>query len=148
MKKEDATRVNQSNLRSISYFTLFRFASKWDKILIGVALFGTFISGISLPYAITLVANVFQNMINYAKSNKNNLVNDKFLHEMHLFSLKYTGVGVILLMGGYLGTALMNIAAINQVLKIRQEYIKAALNQDFAYYDLHQTGDFASKMAE
>ncbi|XP_038210088.1 ATP-dependent translocase ABCB1-like [Zerene cesonia] len=87
-------------------------------------------------------------MINYAKTDKNNLANDDFLHEMHKFSLKYSSVGAILLMGGYLGTALMNIAAINQVLKIRQEYIKAALNQDFAYYDLHQTGDFASKMAD
>lgn len=36
----------------------------------------------------------------------------------------------------------------NQVYKIRQEYLKAALNQDFEYFDMHQTGDFATKMTE
>lgn len=35
-----------------------------------------------------------------------------------------------------------------QIYKIREEYLKAVLNQDFAYFDLNKTGDFASKMAE
>lgn len=35
-----------------------------------------------------------------------------------------------------------------QVYKIRQEYLKAALNQDFQYFDVHQTGDFAVKMTK
>ncbi|XP_026736582.1 multidrug resistance protein 1B-like isoform X2 [Trichoplusia ni] len=42
----------------------------------------------------------------------------------------------------------MNVTALNQVHKIRQEYLKAVLNQDFAYFDRHQTGDFASKMTD
>ncbi|XP_047533068.1 ATP-dependent translocase ABCB1-like [Vanessa atalanta] len=67
---------------------------------------------------------------------------------MHDFGIKYTCVGLVLFTGGYLGTALMNVAAINQIFRIRFSYLKAVLNQDLAYYDLHQTGDFASKMAE
>lgn len=35
-----------------------------------------------------------------------------------------------------------------KVYKIRQEYLKAALNQDFEYFDTHKTGDFAVKMTE
>lgn len=30
---------------------------------------------------------------------------------------------------------------------MRQEYLKAAMNQDFEYFDLNQTGDFASRMS-
>ncbi|XP_050351148.1 ATP-dependent translocase ABCB1-like [Nymphalis io] len=101
-----------------------------------------------MPYAIALVANVFQNMIDYTKSSKDHISNKMFLKAMHDFGLEYTCVGLVLFTGGYLGTALMNVAAINQIFRIRISYLKAVLNQDFAYYDLHQTGDFASKMAE
>ncbi|XP_061383955.1 phosphatidylcholine translocator ABCB4-like isoform X2 [Danaus plexippus] len=34
------------------------------------------------------------------------------------------------------------------IFRIRISYLRAALNQDFAYFDLHQTGDFASRIAE
>nr|XP_026499598.1 multidrug resistance protein 1A-like [Vanessa tameamea] len=101
-----------------------------------------------MPYAIALVANVFQNMIDYAKSSKDHISYEVFLKSMHDFGIKYTCVGLVLFTGGYLGTALMNVAAINQIFRIRFSYLKAVLNQDLAYYDLHQTGDFASKMAE
>ncbi|XP_046965821.1 ATP-dependent translocase ABCB1-like [Vanessa cardui] len=101
-----------------------------------------------MPYAIALVANVFQNMIDYAESSKDQISYEVFLKSMHDFGIKYTCVGLVLFTGGYLGTALMNVAAINQIFRIRFSYLKAVLNQDLAYYDLHQTGDFASKMAE
>ncbi|CAK1551197.1 unnamed protein product [Leptosia nina] len=146
--KSEKGSIQGEKTPSISYFTLFRFTTKWDILLITLALLATFISGTSLPYSITLVSNGFHSMINYAKSNKTVETNENFLREMHHFVYKYACVGIILLSGGYLGTALMNIAAINQVLKIRCEYLTAALNQDFAYYDLHRTGDFASKMAD
>ncbi|CAF4933976.1 unnamed protein product [Pieris macdunnoughi] len=146
----EETRNGQHKLKtpSISYFTLFRFATKQDCILITIGLLASFISGISLSYSITLVSNGFQSMINYAKADKSAETEAYFLNEIQDFVRKYSCVGGLLLLGGYLGTALMNITAIRQVLKLRQEYLRAALNQDFAYYDLHHTGDFASKMAD
>ncbi|GBP59393.1 Multidrug resistance protein 1 [Eumeta japonica] len=35
-----------------------------------------------------------------------------------------------------------------EIYRVRQEYLKAALNQDFEYIDVRQTGDFASKMSD
>ena len=35
-----------------------------------------------------------------------------------------------------------------QVFKIRGLFFKAILRQDIGWYDTHQTGDFAAKMAE
>ena len=35
-----------------------------------------------------------------------------------------------------------------QVHKIRGLFFKAILRQDIGWYDTHQTGDFAAKMAE
>ncbi|XP_059052143.1 ATP-dependent translocase ABCB1-like isoform X2 [Achroia grisella] len=40
-----------------------------------------------------------------------------------------------------------SISFFTLIYKIRQEYLKAALNQDFGYVDMHQMGDFAAKMS-
>ncbi|XP_063892019.1 ATP-dependent translocase ABCB1 isoform X1 [Helicoverpa armigera] len=132
----------------IIYFQ-YRFSSKLDKFMIATSIIASFVAGITLPYAITLVANVFQNMITYDKAVQAGTQDaEAFLLSMHYFGVKYSLIGVLLFFCAYLGSAFMNITAINQVYKIREEYLKAALNQDFAYFDCHQTGDFASKMAE
>lgn len=76
----------------------------------------TIFAAICLPLAITIVANAFQSMIDYDKAITNGTNNAKeFLSNMHSFGFKYSGMGVILFVGGYVGTAFMNIAAINQV---------------------------------
>lgn len=55
-------------------------------------------------------------MIAYTKSAQEGTPDDKeFLSKIHLFGVKYSCVGVILFIGGYMGTALMNITALNQV---------------------------------
>ncbi|CAH0585608.1 unnamed protein product [Chrysodeixis includens] len=118
-------------------------------MLISISLIASFIAGATLPFAITLVANVFQSMITYDKSVQAGKHDEaKFLRSMHNFGVNYSCVGALLFVCVYLSTALMNVTALNQVHKIRQEYLKAALNQDFAYFDRHQTGDFASKMTD
>ncbi|RVE50883.1 hypothetical protein evm_004450 [Chilo suppressalis] len=150
--RDDIEKTSQSKKTvptSISYFTLYRFASKWDKLLIAISLLCNAVAGMILPYAITLVAGVFQDMISYAKDGDNSIENnEQFLNSLHTFAIKYSCVGIILFLSGYLGTALSKIAALNQIFKLRQEYLKSALNQDFAYFDLCHTGDFASKMAD
>ncbi|CAG9561789.1 unnamed protein product [Danaus chrysippus] len=71
---------------------------------------------------------------------------DILLNDVRDFAIYNSIVGAIIVVGSYIATVLMNISAYNQVYKIRQEYLKAALNQDFEYFDTHQTGDFASKV--
>lgn len=81
-----------------------------------IALVATFIAGITLPYAITIVANVFQSVIDYDKSVQEGRRDDEgFMRTLKTFAVTYSCVGVVLFTGGYLGTAFMNIAAIHQV---------------------------------
>lgn len=69
-----------------------------------------------MPFAISLVANVFQTMIDYAVSVKAGTPNsEEFLKSMHQFGINYSCVGFVLFTCGYVGTALIDIAAINQV---------------------------------
>lgn len=101
---------------SLFWLLQFRYASNWDRVLIAVGLLASIVAGMTLPYAITLVANVFQGMITYTKSAQAGTQDDQgFLTSMHGFGVHYSCVGLTLFMGGYLGTALMKMTALNQV---------------------------------
>lgn len=81
-----------------------------------IALSAALVAGLTMPFGIALVATMFQEMIDYAKSVKDGANKaDDFLKFMHRFGISYCCVGLVLFVGGYLGTAFMNIAAINQV---------------------------------
>lgn len=102
-------------LYSLIYFQ-YRFSSKMDRFLISISIIASFIGGAALPYAITLVANVFQSMITYDKAVQSGTQDgEAFLQSMHKFGVIYSSVGVLLFFCAYLGSALMNITAINQV---------------------------------
>ncbi|KAM3968188.1 ATP-dependent translocase ABCB1-like [Aphomia sociella] len=132
---------------SISFFTLFRFATRKDKIYITLALLFSIASGCSLPINTILFASLLESMVVYGYALDHGIPgDDDFLEAIKFFAIWNIVVGVILVFLSYCATVLMNKAAYNQVHKIRQGYLKAALNQDFEYFDTHKTGDFASKM--
>ena len=55
---------------------------------------------------------------------------------------------MINLVMAYIFVTCLNHTAECQVHKIRGLFFKAVLRQDIGWYDTHQTGDFAAKMAE
>ncbi|XP_052741208.1 multidrug resistance protein homolog 49-like isoform X2 [Bicyclus anynana] len=71
-----------------------------------------------------------------------------FLQAAKTFAIYYSLVGGVTMVLSYIGTVLMNTSAYNQVYRIRQAYLKAALNQDIEYFDTNQIGDFATKMSD
>ncbi|CAH1955053.1 unnamed protein product [Acanthoscelides obtectus] len=64
------------------------------------------------------------------------------------FTYLYVAVGVVLLLCNYTCTVAFNYSATRQILKIRDLYLKKVFNQDISWYDVHQTGDFSSRMTE
>ncbi|XP_038209704.1 ATP-dependent translocase ABCB1-like [Zerene cesonia] len=134
---------------SISFITLFRFASTTDKIYIFFGIIFSMISGAMTPVNTLLFSSLLQSMVNFGISAiVGQPDGDTFLAAVQNFAIWNSVVGVVLVILSYGATVLMNYSAFNQVYKIRQEYLKAALNQDFEYFDTHQTGDFASKMTD
>ncbi|CAH2048677.1 unnamed protein product, partial [Iphiclides podalirius] len=136
-------------LPNISFFTLFRFATTRDKAFVFFGILCSILCGVTTPINTLLFASLLQSMVDYGISViMGEPQNDEFLRDVGLFALYNCLVGAILVTLSYAATVLMNVSAYNQVYKIRQEYLKAALNQDFEYFDMHQTGDFASKMTD
>ncbi|CAH2269464.1 jg6505 [Pararge aegeria aegeria] len=140
---------DDEDVPSISFFTLFRFASLTDKLCIALATVTALISGCTTPLNTLLFAAYVQSMVDFGRSADDDQSKaDVFLQATKTFAIYNSLVGAVTVILSYIGTVLMNISAYKQVYRIRQAYLKAALRQDFEYFDTHKIGDFATKMSD
>ena len=70
------------------------------------------------------------------------------MDEISRFGAGVSIIGAINFLMGYIFVTCLNHAAEGQVHRIRIMFLQAILRQEIGWYDTHQTGDFASKMAE
>ncbi|XP_053600258.1 ATP-dependent translocase ABCB1-like isoform X2 [Plodia interpunctella] len=137
----------EEEVPNISFFTLYRFATCLDKFFVIIAAICALTAGCSMPFNTILFAYLFESMVTYGMSLlQEKPANDQFLEDLKFFAVWNLVIGIFIVVLTYVATVLMNISAYNQVYKIRKAYLKAALNQDFGYFDTHKTGDFATKM--
>ncbi|PNF40555.1 hypothetical protein B7P43_G07604, partial [Cryptotermes secundus] len=71
-----------------------------------------------------------------------------FMDAVQRFAVLNSILGFVMLVLTYLSVWTYNFVASKQVLRIRSLYLKSALSQDIGWYDVQQTGDFASRMSE
>ncbi|CAG9855747.1 unnamed protein product [Phyllotreta striolata] len=143
----------KENLKNVSFIQMFRYATRSDKILIAIGLTCAVITGILQPLNTILFGTLTGDIIEYAMNIRNDtmdktVVQDNLIKSVSFFALMNTLIGVGMLIFNYLSTVTFNYAAMKQTFRIRSEYLKAILNQDVAWYDLNQTGDFASRMSD
>ncbi|XP_061716264.1 ATP-dependent translocase ABCB1-like isoform X5 [Cydia pomonella] len=143
-------RAETGRVPNVSYYKLYRFATTSDRILICMSTIGSIVAGLMLPFSIIAVAGIFNVMVEHEKNilQSKPIDNAKFLEALHKFGINYSLIGLTVVVSLYIGTAFVEIAAINQIYQIKQAYLRAAMHQDMSYFDQQQTGDFASKMAD
>ena len=178
----DVTDTKQSEVKdddpkSIPFSQLFRFATRNDRILIGIGMLASIAGGCSMPVMIILfgqLADAFVTQAQNAPKNstqfsgcfdQNNDFNialptcqfdaqnletdrDSFYTEISKFGTGAAIIGLVNLVSSYLFVTCLNHAAESQVFRIRTLFLKSVLRQDIGWYDTHQTGDFASRMAD
>lgn len=64
------------------------------------------------------------------------------------FAIYNSAIGLAVLIISYISITTFNYAAHRQIFRIRDLYLRSALYQDIGWYDLNNTGDFASRMSE
>ncbi|XP_063624238.1 ATP-dependent translocase ABCB1-like [Cydia splendana] len=143
-------RTEKENGPNVPYCKLYRFATTSDRILICMSTIGSIVAGLMLPFSVIVVAGIFNVMVEHEKNvlQSKPVDNAKFLEALHKFGVHYSLIGLTVVVSLYIGTAFVEIAAINQIYHIKQAYLRAAMHQDMSYFDQQQTGDFASKMAD
>ncbi|XP_066997611.2 ATP-dependent translocase ABCB1 [Anabrus simplex] len=136
----------EESVPPISFFKLFRFTTTGEAILLFLASLGAITTGLCSPANILIFGDLTDTMI----SNNPMLTNssDGFMDGINDFALNNTYIGIIMLVCSYLSIMIFNYVAQRQIYRIRDLFLKSALQQDIGWYDLHQSGDLASRMSE
>lgn len=71
-----------------------------------------------------------------------------FMEEIASFAIWNSVIGAVMFVFTYLAIMLFNFAAHNQIFAMRGAFLKSVLNQDIGWYDVTQSGEFASRMNE
>ncbi|XP_017777603.1 PREDICTED: multidrug resistance protein 1B [Nicrophorus vespilloides] len=150
----------------IGFFKLFRYTTGLDKFLLSLATL--FICGTAAcqPLNMLVFGTLSQNMIDFATAlvpcnpefdpecdptlypSKVYEATEKLKDDIQEFAIYNSLIGLAMLVLSYLSTAIYNYCGIRQSFKIRTLYLENVLNQDIGWYDMHQSGDFASRMAD
>ncbi|KAK4873211.1 hypothetical protein RN001_015240 [Aquatica leii] len=142
-------------LQSVSYLELYRHSTSLDKLFMLIAIMCSFISAVCVTVLCSANGGVTDAMVIYSTTTEHEIDNITQTNAKNLFKEKMTSyvvTNVVLCVfsfaGMYLATVLFNYTAFNQTFKIRELFFSRILNQDISWYDLNQTGDFASRIAD
>lgn len=163
---------------SVPFIKLFRFATRQEIILIVIGVISAITGGCSMPVMIILFGQLADTFVSQAQKADNGSASalagcydsngdfnialptcdfdpdsfttdkDTFYSEISKFGTGAAIIGVVNLLCSYLFVTCLNHAAEAQVFRIRNLFLKAVLRQDIGWYDVNQTGDFASRMSD
>lgn len=175
--EEDGSQYHE-DVKQVSYFQLFRYATKKDRALYVIGLLSAVATGLTTPANSLIFGNLanvsqkccskivdlylFIHLFKYPKdmidlgglleSGKSYRADDAIstllLDKVRQFSLQNTYIGIIMLVCSYLSITCFNYAAHSQILTIRSKFFRSILHQDMKWYDFNQSGEVASRMNE
>lgn len=151
--EEDHT-PEEEDLGPVSFFGLFRFATKSDRILLAIGLISALFSGAIQPLNNLLFGGLTEDIIQYARSCFDPTSQqcadaaDDFLASIRHFALYNSLIGVGMMISSYIAAETFNYTAIKQTFRLRSSYLQKLLNKDVPWFDVHQSGDIASRMAD
>ncbi|BES99804.1 Multidrug resistance protein [Nesidiocoris tenuis] len=152
-------------------FSLFRFASKTDLLL----MLGGTLSAIVVGSAGPILGRVFGNMTNvfsrvsaegfkfahnssrdsgitmssnWSLEDKEPITQDEFMSEMATFSYYYLYIGIATFIAAYLEVYQWELACERQVFKLRKLFFSQVLRQDIEWFDTQEHGDLSSKLSD
>ncbi|XP_049957820.1 ATP-dependent translocase ABCB1-like [Schistocerca serialis cubense] len=145
---------------SVSFIKLYRFSTAWEKLLMFVGLVGAVGSGVCQPLNVLFFGDLTGIMVDFGSElgpaittiTSGNFsyaeLTQRFLDGVHTFAVNNSIIGGATLLCTYVAVACFNYIAYTQIHRIRNLYLLSALRQDIGWYDVHQSGEFASRMSE
>nr|XP_032522824.1 multidrug resistance protein homolog 49-like isoform X2 [Danaus plexippus plexippus] len=164
--KEEESDPNRQT-EAVSYFKLFRFAQRWEFVMlfagiifaclnglfvpVGVIIYGEFTSllidrtvmnGTSTP---TLTINWFGGgrILTNASPEENRRA---LIEDSQAFGIGCTVFSVLQFLCGVISVDLFNYAALRQIERVKERFLQSVLRQDITWYDLNTSMNFATKV--
>ncbi|KAK6911821.1 ABC transporter type 1, transmembrane domain [Dillenia turbinata] len=128
---------DEKPLRQVGLFSLFRYSTKLDILLVILGCIGALINGGALPWYSYLFGE-FVNKI--AKESADDKV--QMMKDVDKICVLMAGLSAIVVVGAYLQISCWRLVGDRSAQRIRTKYLRAVLRQDIAFFDTEvSTGD-------
>ncbi|ONK75131.1 uncharacterized protein A4U43_C03F13690 [Asparagus officinalis] len=123
--------------KPVSLFSLFKYSSKLDLVLVFLGCIGALINGGSLPWYSYLFGNLVNKLAQESVTDKS-----KMMKDVQQISIYMGVLAVIVVIGAYMEIACWRMVGERSAQRIRTEYLTAVLRQDIGFFDTEvTTGD-------
>ncbi|XP_039914086.1 ATP-dependent translocase ABCB1 isoform X2 [Hirundo rustica] len=138
--------------KMVSPFTLFRYSSWSDKLLMILGTLLAVAHGSSLPFAMIIFGDMTDSFV--ASGDKNFSVNftEGMLHkleeDMTRYAYYYSGIAAGVLLAAYIQTSFWTLAAGRQIKKIREKFFHAIMRQEIGWFDVNDVGELNTRLLD
>ncbi|KAK2970029.1 hypothetical protein RJ640_008369 [Escallonia rubra] len=125
----------EAPIKSVGLFSLFKYSTKFDLVLVILGCLGALINGGSLPW----YSFLFGNFVNKIGRDTDK---DKMMKDVEKICTVMAGLSAIVVVGAYMEITCWRMVGERSAHRIRSKYLRAVLRQDIGFFDTDiSTGD-------
>uniref|UniRef100_A0A3B4FGF5 ABC-type xenobiotic transporter n=1 Tax=Pundamilia nyererei TaxID=303518 RepID=A0A3B4FGF5_9CICH len=129
----------------VSPIKVFRFADRWDVLMIIAGTVMSMANGVVLPLMCIVFGDMTDSFIQEAFPNSTNSTLEE---EMTGHAIYFSIMGAGVLVAAYLQVALWALAAGRQVKRIRILFFHQIMRQDIGWFDVNETGELNTRLTD
>ncbi|XP_044148635.1 ATP-binding cassette sub-family B member 5-like isoform X4 [Bufo gargarizans] len=153
---EDTSRGHEENKqkekpKAVGPCEIFRYASRLDILFMITGFLGALGNGISQPLMFIVFGEMADSFVCYNSSIQNTSACEKFKplpEQMSEFSLYYVGIGVGVILCGYVQVSFWVLAAARQTRRMREMFFHSVLSQEISWFDVTKSGELNTRLTE
>ncbi|KAM9308184.1 ATP-binding cassette sub-family B member 5-like [Gastrophryne carolinensis] len=137
--------------KAIGPIQIFRYASGLDILYMIIGSLGAIGNGLSQPLMTIVFGEMTDSILCYNSSLQTTAECARFKplpEQMAEFSLYYVGIGLGVVLCGYVQVSFWVLAAARQTKKMRQKFLHSVLSQEMAWFDVTQSGELNTRLTE
>ncbi|OCT75648.1 hypothetical protein XELAEV_18030832mg [Xenopus laevis] len=139
----------------VGVFTMFRYSSTSDKMLM---LFGTIASlahGAALPLMMLVFGEMTDSFVNVGQVDTGNFTWESMINasrelqgQMTTYAYYYSGLGFGVMLCAYIQISFWTLSAGRQIKKIRSNFFHAVLRQEIGWFDINDAGELNTRLTD
>ncbi|NXD36010.1 MDR1 protein, partial [Copsychus sechellarum] len=139
--------------KMVSPFTLFRYSSWSDKLLMILGTLLAVAHGSSLPIAMIIFGDMTDSFVasgdtNFTGKNFKLISENLALFFPYRYAYYYSGIAAGVLLAAYVQTSFWTLAAGRQIRKIRENFFHAIMRQEIGWFDVNDVGELNTRLLD
>ncbi|XP_030604928.1 ATP-dependent translocase ABCB1 [Archocentrus centrarchus] len=139
----------------VSPIRVFRFADRWDVLMIAVGTLMAMANGVVLPLMCIVFGDMTDSFISNAAIGLGNAsfpnvtqINNTLEEDMTGYAIQFSILGAVVVVAAYLQVSLWTLAAGRQVKRIRSLFFHQIMRQDIGWFDINETGELNTRLTD